>query len=67
MHVLLYFIALASALAGIAVGYFLSNLDIMSSALLAAVLFGAIGRVVHTLNMIEEHLRFLRDNARDGN
>ena len=61
LHILLYFIAVFSALAGIAVIYFAGNLEVMSSALLAAVLFGAIARIVHTLDMIEGHLRAIRN------
>lgn len=64
MHYLLYLIAGVSAVMGALLGWHSGNLAIISSGLMAAVLFGSFGRVIHLLVQIEGHLDHAR--KRDG-
>ncbi len=57
MHYLLYAIGVCSAIVGAFWGQSTENLSIISSGVMAAVLFGSIGRIVHLLVQIEQHLR----------
>ena len=67
MHILLYLIAFLSAIIGIAIGYQQEALNYISSGLLA----GILGKIVHLLDQMEEHLRAMRraqaGDAADGN
>ena len=56
MHYLLYLIAAFSAVLGAAWGHHTGSLSFISSGLMAAVLFGSLGRVIHLLVQIEGHL-----------
>ena len=71
MHILLYLIAFLSAINGIAIGYQQEALNYISSGLLAGILFGSLGKIVHLLDQMEEHLRAMRraqaGDAADGN
>jgi hypothetical protein len=56
MHYLLYVIAGVSAVIGAFWGNHTGNLSFISSGMMAAVLFGSLGRVIHLLVQIEDHL-----------
>ena len=62
MHILLYLIAFLSAIIGIAIGYQQEALNYISSGLLAGILFGSLGKIVHLLDQMEEHLRAMRQS-----
>jgi len=64
MVFLLYSIAAMCALIGIAGGLYASDVNLASNGLLAAVLCGAFGRIVHLLTRIESHLRLGQITAR---
>jgi lipoprotein signal peptidase len=57
MHILLYFIGIACVLTGITLSWMHNDLAMLSNALLSAVLFGALGKVVHLLDMINDRLQ----------
>lgn len=57
MSFLLYSIAAMCALMGTAGGWYLSDINLLSNGLLAAVLCAAFGRIVHLLSKIEAHLK----------
>jgi hypothetical protein len=57
MHVVLYTLAVACALIGAIWGVLQSQVLVVANGMLAAVLMGAIAKIVHSLDMIEGHLR----------
>lgn len=66
MHMLLYFLAFATAIMGMALGVWNGAIDLIATGLLAAVLFGALGKVVHFLEKIDAHLGLLREERRNS-
>jgi hypothetical protein len=56
MHFLLYLIAVFSAVIGAVWGAKAGSMSIVSSGVMAAVLFGSFGRIIHLLVQIEAHL-----------
>jgi hypothetical protein len=56
MYILIYAIAVGCALIGMALSFMNKDLAMLSAGLLSAVLFGALGKVVHLLDMIHERL-----------
>ena len=66
MHILLYLIAFLSAIVGIAIGYQQEALNYISSGLLSGILFGSLGKIVHLLDQMEEHLRAMRQSQGGG-
>lgn len=63
MYILIYCIAVGCALIGIAMSWMNSDIAILSAGLMSAVLFGALGKVVHLLDMIQSHLASLQVTA----
>jgi hypothetical protein len=63
MYHLIYAIAVGCALIGIAMSWHNSDIGILSAGLLTAVLFGALGKVVHLLDMIQGHLAKLQTSS----
>lgn len=66
MRNLLYMVAILSALIGAAAGYYYGSIQLISSGLLASVLFGIMGKVCHLLETIEDHLRVMRETRFRG-
>ena len=64
MHMRLYFIGACTAVMGAFLGYMNGSIDIIATGLLAAVLFGALGKVVHLLERLDNHLGSLREERR---
>lgn len=64
MHMLLYMIGASTAVVGAFMGYQAGSLDIIATGLLSAVLFGALGKVVHLLERLDHHLGSLREERR---
>jgi hypothetical protein len=60
MYMLIYVIAVGCALIGAAMSWHNSDIGILSAGLMAAVLFGALGKVVHLLDMIQSQLAKLQ-------
>jgi hypothetical protein len=60
MYILIYAIAVACALIGMTLSFLDKDLAMLSAGLMAAVLFGALGKVVHLLDMIHEQLAAIR-------
>jgi hypothetical protein len=60
MYMLIYAIAVGCALIGAAMSWHNSDISVLSAGLMAAVLFGALGKVVHLLDMIQSHLAKLQ-------
>ncbi len=57
MHILLYVIGVMATLIGIAAGVLLQQLPMIANGLLIGVLFGTLGKGLHLLQKIENHLR----------
>jgi hypothetical protein len=57
MHMLLYLIAGLCVLIGAGTAWVEEDIMFLGNALLATVLFGALAKLVHLLDQIEEHLR----------
>jgi predicted lipid-binding transport protein (Tim44 family) len=57
VHYLLYVIAAFCVLIGVGWSFHTGELGYLANSLLAGVLFGAFGKLIHALDMIEEHLR----------
>jgi hypothetical protein len=62
MYMLIYAIAVGCALIGAGMSWHNSDLGILSAGLMTAVLFGALGKVVHLLDMIQGHLEKLQNS-----
>lgn len=60
MHMLLYLLGVSTAISGAVMGILAGSLELISSGLLAAILFGALGKIVHLLELMEDHLRVVR-------
>ncbi|TXG84693.1 MAG: hypothetical protein E6R12_03340 [Sphingomonadales bacterium] len=57
MHILLYVIGVMATLVGIGAGVLLQQLNMIANGLLIGVLFGTLGKALHLLQKIENHLR----------
>ncbi len=63
MYILIYAIAVGCALIGTVLSWMNSDIAILSAGLMSAVLFGALGKVVHLLDMIQGHLASLQSKS----
>lgn len=57
MHMLLYMLGVSTAIAGAVMGILDSSVSLIATGLLTAVLFGALGKIIHLLELAESHLR----------
>lgn len=61
MHMLLYLLGVSTAIAGAVMGILAGTVDLITTGLLVAILFGALGKIVHLLELIECHLKAARN------
>ena len=67
MHVLLYVIAVACSLIGVIWGIASHQVMLIANGMLAAVIIGAVAKIVHSLDEIEGHLgRISRSQIRNA-
>ena len=60
MHLLLYLLAVSGVLVGVAWGLFTDNLLFLGNGILVGLIFGTMGKGLHLLVQIEQHLRLAR-------
>ena len=56
MYILLYVVAVISVIIGSIWSYYTQDTALLGSGLLSGVLFGSLGKIVHLLSQIEDHL-----------
>lgn len=61
MHMLLYLLGVSTAITGAVMGILAGTINLITTGLLVAVLFGALGKIVHLLELIESHLKVVRN------
>ena len=57
MHMLLYFLGVSTAIMGAVMGIMDGSVGVIATGLLSAILFGALGKIIHLLELAESHLR----------
>lgn len=57
MHMLLYMLGVSTAITGAVMGIMNGTVSLIATGLLAAILFGALGKIIHLLELAESHLR----------
>lgn len=60
MHMLLYMLAVSTAITGAVMGILAGTVNLIATGLLVAILFGAMGKIVHLLELIESHVKEAR-------
>ncbi len=61
MHMLLYLLGVSTAITGAVMGILSGTINLIATGLLVAILFGALGKIVHLLELAESHLREVRN------
>lgn len=66
MHMLLYMLGVSTAISGAVMGILDDSVNLIATGLLTAVLFGALGKIIHLLELAESHLREAKDRPAWG-
>lgn len=61
MHMLLYMLGVSTAITGAIMGILTGTVNLIATGLLVAILFGAMGKIVHLLELIEGHVKEARN------
>lgn len=63
MHMLLYMLGVSTAITGAVMGTLDGSVGVIATGLLSAVLFGALGKIIHLLELAESHLKAARSRT----
>lgn len=66
MHMLLYLLGVSTAITGAVLGVLAGTVNPIAMGLLVAILFGGLGKIVHLLELMESHLREVRNKPAWG-